>query len=175
MPDLILMDIQMPGWTGLETTRRIKARMPYVKIVILTVSGKDENLFEAIKSGAQGYLLKGIEPAELVGLLRGLYRGEAPISRLSATRILEEFARLAETPKSTPSPENVLTPREKEVLGLVVKGATNKQIATELSIAENTVKNHLSNILAKLHLHSRTQAAAYAVQQDLLENSRDGD
>ena len=172
MPDLILMDIQMPGWNGLETTRQIKGRMPYVKIVMLTISGEDEDLFEAVKSGAQGYLLKGINPQELVDLLRGVHRGEAPISRLSAAKILEEFSRLADKGGSGPEARDVLTPREREVLQLVVQGETNKGIAAELTIAENTVKNHLSNILAKLHLRSRAQAAAYAVREQLLEAPR---
>ena len=171
MPDLILMDIQMPGWDGLETTRRIKEVMPYVKIVILTISDNDGHLFEAIKSGAQGYLLKSIEPKELIKLLRGVYRGEAPISNLSAAKILEEFARLAEREAWLPGPKEILTSREREVLELVAKGATNREIATQLFIAENTVKNHLSNILAKLHLQSRVQAATYAVRERLIGNA----
>jgi two-component system nitrate/nitrite response regulator NarL len=171
MPDMILMDIQMPGWDGLETTRRIKQEMPYVKIVILTISGDDRHLFEAIKSGAQGYLLKGIEPEELIKLLRGVYRGEAPISNLSAAKILEEFTRLAERETWLPGPKEVLTSREREVLELVAKGATNREIAVQLFIAENTVKNHLSNILAKLHLQSRVQAAAYAVRERLISDT----
>ncbi|MCJ7550174.1 MAG: response regulator transcription factor [Anaerolineae bacterium] len=171
MPDLILMDIQMPGWDGLETTRRIKEMMPYVKIVMLTISGGDGNLFQAIKSGAQGYLLKDIDPEELVKLLRGVYRGEAPISHLSAAKILEEFARLAENETWVPGPTEVLTARETEVLELVAEGARNKEIASQLFIAENTVKNHLSNILAKLHLRSRVQAAAYALRTGLIGNS----
>jgi DNA-binding NarL/FixJ family response regulator len=171
MPDLILMDIQMPGWDGLETTRRIKEEMPYVKIVMLTISGGDSNLFQAIKSGAQGYLLKDIEPEELVKLLRGVYRGEAPISRLSAAKILDEFARLAAKETWVPGPTDVLTARETDVLELVAEGATNKEIATQLFIAENTVKNHLSNILAKLHLRSRVQAATYALRTGLIGDS----
>ena len=171
MPDLILMDIQMPGWDGLETTRRIKAEMPYVKIVMLTISGDDRHLFEAIKSGAQGYLLKGIEPEELIKLLRGICRGEAPISNLSAAKILEEFSRMAEREIWIPGPKEILTPREREVLKLVAEGATNSEIATQLFIAVNTVKNHLSNILAKLHMQSRVQAAAYAVRESLISDS----
>jgi DNA-binding NarL/FixJ family response regulator len=168
MPDLVLMDIHMPGWDGLETTRRIKQELPYVKIVMLTVSGKDEDLFEAIKNGAQGYLLKDIEPERLVRLLRGVYRGEAPISHVAAAKILEEFTRLAEKESWAPGPEDLLTAREREVLKLVAQGATNKEVAVQLFITENTVKNHLRNILAKLHLRSRVEATAYALRTGLI-------
>ena len=168
MPDLILMDIQMPGWDGLKATRLIKEEMPYVKIVMLTISDDDTDLFEAIKSGAEGYLLKNIVPEELFEMLRGVYRGEAPISGLTAARILDEFARLAQKESWVPSSGESLTPREKEVLQLVSRGATNKEIASRLFIAENTVKNHLRNILAKLHLQNRVQAAAYALREGLI-------
>ncbi len=174
MPDLILMDIQMPGWDGLKATQLIKEEMPYVKIVMLTISDEDKDLFEAIKSGAQGYLLKNIEPEELFELLRGVYRGEAPISGLTAARILDEFARLAEKETWVPIAGNNLTPREKEVLQLVAQGATNKEIASQLFIAENTVKNHLRNILAKLHVQNRVQAAAYARREGLIRGSPSG-
>ena len=170
MPDLILMDIQMPGWDGLKATRLIKEEMPYVKIVMLTISDDDTDLFEAIKSGAEGYLLKNIVPEELFEMLRGVYRGEAPISGLTAARILDEFARLAQKESWVPSSGESLTPREKEVLQLVSRGATNKEIASRLFIAENTVKNHLRNILAKLHLQNRVQAAAYALREGLIGN-----
>jgi len=167
MPDLILMDIAMPVCDGLEATRRILAEMPYVKIVILTVAEDDQSLFEAIKSGAHGYLLKKLEPEELFELLRGVSRGEAPISRFMAAKIMHEFSRLAKRVKSEPGTQQ-LTDREREVLQLVAQGLTNKEIADRLVITENTVKNHLKNILAKLHLENRVQAAAYAVQQGLV-------
>jgi len=170
MPDLILMDIHMPGWDGLKATRLIKGEMPYVKIVMLTISDDDKDLFEAIKQGAQGYLLKNIEPEELFEMLRGVYRGEAPISGLTAARILDEFTRLAQKEDYDAISEDSLTLREKEVLRLVAKGATNKEIASQLFIAENTVKNHLRNILAKLHLQNRVQAAAYALREGLIGN-----
>jgi two-component system nitrate/nitrite response regulator NarL len=170
MPDLILMDIQMPGWDGLKATRLIKEEMPYVKIVMLTVSDDDKDLFEAIKSGAQGYLLKNLSSEELLEMLRGVYRGEAPISGLTAARILDEFARLAQKETWVPNSGESLTPREREVLQLVAQGATNKEIASQLFIAENTVKNHLRNILAKLHLQNRVQAAAYALREGLIGN-----
>ena len=171
MPDLILMDIQMPGWNGLKAARLIKEEMPYVKIVMLTISDKEEDLFEAIKNGAEGYLLKDIEPEELIGLLRGVYRGEAPISRQTAAAILGEFARLAQKETWVPIAGDGITPREREVLQLVAQGATNKKIASQLFIAENTVKNHLRNILAKLHLENRVQAAAYALREGLIGDS----
>ena len=168
-PDLILMDIQMEGGGGLEATKSIKEKLPAVKIVMLTISAKDEDLFQAIKNGAQGYLMKGIEPEELIKLLRGVHRGEAPISHLSAAKILEEFSRMAGKEGITPDPKEILSARERDVLELVAEGATNKEIATKLFIAENTVKNHLSNILAKLHMRSRAQAAVYAVREKLIE------
>lgn len=169
MPDVILMDIFMPGANGLEATRRIKEALPYVKIVMLTVSEEDQNLFEAIKSGAQGYLLKKIEPQELFAMLKGIVQGDAPISRAMAAKILGEFARQTRQPAATASPGANLTPREKEVLELVTQGKSNKEIAAALAIAENTVKNHLKNILEKLHLENRVQAATFALREGLVE------
>lgn len=168
VPDVILMDIHMPKCDGLEATRLIKRELPHVKIVILTVSDDDQNLFEAIKSGAQGYLLKDLEPAKLYDLLESISLGEAPLSGVVAAKILKEFAR--PITDSAPSPDMVdeLTEREKDILQLVVDGKTNKEIATSLFIAENTVKIHLRNILEKLHLQNRIQAAVYAVRQGLV-------
>jgi DNA-binding NarL/FixJ family response regulator len=170
-PDLILMDIQMPGCGGLEATQLIKHEMQDVKIVMLTVSDDDQSLFDAIKAGAQGYLLKNLEPEQLFEMLSGLDRNEAPITRAMANRILKEFATLSQREETPPSASkaSVLSSREKEVLQLVVKGATNKEIAVQLFITENTVKNHLRNILEKLHLENRVQAAAYAVREGMIE------
>lgn len=164
MPDIILMDIAMPECDGLEATRLIKAEMPYAKIVILTVSEAEGDLFQAIKYGARGYLLKSLEPEELFRLLRGVQLGEAPISPAMAGKIIDEFAARA---AKQPAAEDALTSREREVLELLAWGATNKDMALKLSISENTVKNHLKNILEKLHLQNRVQAAAYAVRQGL--------
>jgi len=168
MPDVILMDISMPGVNGLEATQRIKQEIPYVRIVILTVSDEDQNLFEAIKSGAQGYLLKKIEPQTLFQTLRGVLEGEAPLSRVMATKLLAEFARQRRAASEPRTPTATLTEREKEVLGLLAAGKTNKEIAGALGIAENTVKNHLKNILEKLHLENRVQAATFALREGLL-------
>ncbi len=171
LPDVILMDIGMPKCNGLDATRRIKREMPHVKIVILTVSDDDNNLFEAIKSGAQGYLLKDLEPYQLYDLLESISRGEAPLSGAIAAKILKEFTQ----PKHTTAQESEiigdLTSREISILQLVTEGKTNKEIASILFISENTVKIHLRNILEKLHLQNRIQAAVYAVRQGLVEES----
>ena len=167
MPDVILMDVAMPVLDGLEATRLIKAEIPYVRIVILTASDGERNLFEAIKDGAQGYLLKKLEPQALYGTLRGVVRGEAPVSRVMAGRLLEEFARLRRDPAPAPAAE--LTVREREVLEHVAQGRSNKEIAAALAIAENTVKNHLKNILEKLHLENRVQAATFALREGLVK------
>jgi len=169
-PDLVLMDIYMPGGSGLEATRRIKEADPSVKVVILTVSEEDKNLFEAIKCGAHGYLLKKIEPKELFEMLRGVFRGEAPISRVTAAKILHEFAELARRGPEE-APEDRLSPKEREILVLLTKGLTNKEIGNKLGITENTAKNHLKNILDKLHLENRVQAAAFALQKKLTDSA----
>ena len=169
-PDLVLMDIYMPGGNGLEATRRIRKALSSVKVVILTVSEEDKNLFEAIKSGAHGYLLKKIEPRNLFEMLRGVFRGEAPISRATAAKILNEFA--AQAHRATEEmPEERLSPKEREVIELLTKGWTNKEIGNKLRITENTVKNHLKNILDKLHLENRVQAATFALQKKLTDSA----
>ena len=169
-PDLVLMDIHMPGINGLEATRQISEPFPLTKVVILTVSEDDKDLFEAIKSGASGFLLKKVEPDELSSMLRGVFHGEAPISRLTAGRILTEFSAREQRQTSAAEVwEEELSPRETEVLRLVADGLTNKEIGAKLVIEENTVKNHLKNILGKLHLRNRVQAAAFAIQKGLLQ------
>ena len=170
-PDLILMDVNMPQMTGLEATRIVKTERPETKIVILTVSDDDENLFEAIKSGAQGYLLKSLQSQAFFDLLNGVAQGEAPISRGLATKILGEFARHLQQDEAQAANKEDLTDREKEVLRLVAEGATNRDIAGRLNVTENTVKYHLKNILEKLHLRNRAQAVAYAMQTGLLKKT----
>lgn len=162
MPDVILMDVRMPGLGGLEATRRIKEEMPYVRIVILTVSEDEEDLFAALKGGAQGYLLKNIDPEDLIVCLGQVQRGEAPLAPPMASKILREFS----APQPRPGP--VLTPRERQVLEHVARGDANKEIARALQISENTVKNHLRNILEKLHLQNRVQAVMYALREGLI-------
>jgi DNA-binding NarL/FixJ family response regulator len=162
-PDIVLMDIDLPGDDGIATTRRLKAEFPDVIVVMLTVHDATDKLLEAIKAGAQGYLVKNIRSAELLEQLRGLTRGEAAITRRMAARILQEFQRGAASPDSIAEPAQELTARELEVLELVADRLSNKEIASRLVISEHTVKNHLKNILGKLHLRSRRQAAEYGV------------
>ncbi|MDP2659591.1 MAG: response regulator transcription factor [Dehalococcoidia bacterium] len=166
-PDLILMDVKMPRCDGLQATRLIKAEMPQVKIVMLTVSDDEQDLFEAIKAGAQGYLLKNLRGEEFMEMLAGISRGEAPVSPVLAAKILDEFARRSSRGFASPSSKDELSEREKEVLRLIAQGASNRVMASSLVISENTVRYHIKNILAKLHLHNRAQAAAFAVQEGL--------
>jgi DNA-binding NarL/FixJ family response regulator len=167
-PDLVLMDVRMPGGSGLAATARIKAARPSTAIVILTVSEDEDDLFEAIKAGAQGYLLKNLEAAQLRSMIDAVGRGEAAISPATAARIIEEFVRrerVAGVPAADP---DRLTERELEVLALVTQGLRNKEIAAELGISENTAKYHLRNILEKLHAGSRAELAARAVREGLV-------
>jgi DNA-binding NarL/FixJ family response regulator len=166
-PDLILMDISMPHGNGLETLSAIKKELPDVKIIMLTVHDKDENLLEAIKRGAEGFLSKNVRAKALLDSLRGAMRGEAAISRHMAGKILKEFARLAKIEAKKASGQ--LTPREKEVLEKLSEGLSNREIGLSLCISENTVKVHVKNILRKLHLQNRTEAAAYAQRWGLEE------
>ncbi len=168
IPDVVLMDIGMPNCNGLEATRRIKREFPNVKIVILSVEDDHDTIFEAIKSGAQGYLLKNLEADQLFEMLDGLQRGDAPLSGSIAAKILAEFNRPPASEKEFPLHEQ-LSEREGQVLELIAVGMTNKEIAEKLVITENTVKTYISNILVKLHLHNRIQAAVYAVQQGLVD------
>lgn len=166
MPDLILMDIRMPGKDGLETTREIKLRYPYVKIVLITVSDDAAHLFEALKQGAQGYLLKNLEPGTWLEYLRAIASDEAPLSSELALRILQEFP----VNKRSNSEQPPLTAREREILGWVAQGMTNREIAGVLHISDQTVKNHLKNILQKLHLENRVQLTRYALEQGWIDS-----
>ncbi len=166
VPDIVFMDISMPKCSGLEAVKLIKQELPHVYIIMLTVSDSDRNLFDAIKNGADGYLLKNLDPEKLFAMLEGIRNGEPPISGALAAKILNELRQ--PRPNHLTDATNRLTARESEVLERIVQGLTNKEIAEALSIAEDTVKIHLRNILAKLHLQNRIQAAVYAVRQGLV-------
>ncbi len=166
-PDLVLMDVSMPGLGGLEATRRLAARHPQIPIVILTVSEDEDDLFRAIQCGARGYLLKNLEAPTLRAMIEAVGRGEAAISPATAARIIAELAR-PRSATAAPDPDR-LSDRETQVLRLVVAGLRNKEIAADLAISENTVKYHLRNILEKLHAGSRTEVAARAVREGLVE------
>lgn len=167
VPDVVLLDVNMPYQDGLETVKILKRELPHVKVVMLTVSDDDNDLFTAIKNGAQGYLLKNLEPQQLYEMLEKVRQGEAAISGAMATKILQEF-RLPESEQKQAAEVDPLTAREIEVLEQVVTGATNKEIAETLRITENTVKIHLRNILEKLHVQNRIQAAIHAVREGIV-------
>ncbi len=164
-PDLVLMDVRMPGMSGVAATERIKQAQPDVRIVMLTVSEDEDDLFGAIKAGAQGYLLKNLESAQLRRMLEAVARDEAAITPATAARILAEFVR-HDLPE--PSGPDRLTERELDVLRLVTAGLRNREIAAQLGITENTVKFHLKNILEKLHARSRTEVATRAMREGLV-------
>jgi DNA-binding NarL/FixJ family response regulator len=195
-PDLILMDIRMPVFDGLKATRLIKAELPEIQIVMLTTSADDADLFEALKSGASGYLLKNLKPNALFGYLEGLSRGEAPLSRELSARLLREYTRqaaeLEELHHSTESPEPQvirgpsetpqpaasanrldydawLTPRQLQILEMIADGSSYKEVGASLHISENTVKYHMGEILKRLHARNREQVVAYALRSGLLK------
>ena len=176
-PDVILMDIRMPGWDGLETTRRIMAKMPAAKIVILTSSADEHDLFEAIKSGAFGYLLKSMDAEELLEALAQVQEGIPPFSPGLAARLLREFSRMAdgntdnvetqtqadgEAANKDDAEETALTAREREVLTLVANGMSYKEVGAQVNLSPRTVKYHMAKIMARLHLEHRSQVLAYA-------------
>jgi NarL family two-component system response regulator LiaR len=164
-PDVVLMDLVMPGVGGVEAIRRLRELRPETRVLVLTSFLDDEKLFPAVRAGAAGYLLKDVEPAELLRAIRTVADGEALLHPAVAARLMEEFSD-AERPVA----EEALTAREREVLLLIARGLPNKQIALELGIAEKTVKTHVSSILSKLGLTDRTQAALYAVRAGLVES-----
>jgi DNA-binding NarL/FixJ family response regulator len=160
-PDVVLMDIQMPEGDGLQATACIRAAFPDMAVIMLTASESDEHLYEAVRLGAAGYLLKNLDAEELFELLQGVSQGEAALTRAMASRLLKNVAHHAQHSESD---RDALTEREIEVLRLVAQGASNPQIAEKLFITVNTVKVHLRNILEKLRVENRAQAAAYAVR-----------
>lgn len=172
VPDIVLMDLQMPEMSGLEAIRLVSALDLKTRIVVLTASDSDADLFDAIKSGAHGYLPKDLEADQFFALIEGATRGEPALTPRLARKVLSEFAH----PTSSSSPEDqkpgpqLLTPREQDVLELLVAGITsNRDLADHLSVSENTVKYHLRNILDKLHLQNRAQVIAFAVRRGLVE------
>ena len=162
-PEVILMDIRMPHLDGIAAARVLKAEQPDIKIVMLTMSANDEDLFEAIKSGACGYLLKADETDKFFEMLSGLMRGEVPLSAGLAGRVLKEFARqaVATGPVETGN-EQALTARQMEVLGLVAQGLTYKEVGAKLFLSEHTIKYHMGQIIERLHLENRRQVIEYA-------------
>lgn len=172
-PEIVLMDLAMPELDGLAATRVLSAENSESKVLILTASDDDGHLFEAIKSGAQGYLLKDLEAAQFFALLEGVERGEPALTPTLAKRLLAEFAHPVKT--QTPHHPDDLTEREREVLELLVRGITsNRRLATELGVSENTVKFHLRNILDKLHLNNRAQVVSYALRHRMVDLPGDG-
>ncbi|TVX98309.1 response regulator [Cohnella terricola] len=174
-PDLILMDINMPGMGGLEAVKAIKSSYPAVKIIMVTVSDDVAHLFEALKKGAQGYLLKNLNPSAWRDYLRAVALDEAPLNPELAMSILREFADRKGGDTSPPAKMKSreidgLTPREKDILQEVAKGYTNREVAASLGLSEHTVKNHLKNILQKLHLDNRVQLTRYAYERGMVES-----
>jgi DNA-binding NarL/FixJ family response regulator len=172
-PDVVVMDVRMPGQNGIEATRALQTpprSSDYVpKVLMLTTFDIDEYVYDALRAGASGFLLKDATPEELVAAVRIVAGGDALLAPSVTRRLIEDFARSAPPPRPAGNRLAELTERELEVLGHVAGGGSNKEIAAELGISENTVKNHVRNILEKLHLHSRREAVMYAVREKLLD------
>jgi NarL family two-component system response regulator LiaR len=167
VPDVVLIDLVMPRLDGVTATRKIRELSPQTGVLVLTNYADDEQVFGAMKAGAIGYLLKDVQPADLIQAIRRVYYGEVSLSPLIAKKLVGEFTR----PKSSePALEAELTPKEREVLGLLAQGKSNKEIAHSLFITEKMVKTHVSNILDKLYLQNRTEAALYAMQHGLVQH-----
>lgn len=164
LPDSVLMDLVMPNSDGVEATRAITGLVPSTRVIVLTSFSEDEKVFASIKAGAQGYLMKDVLPQDLVKAIRTVYRGEAQLDPEIARKLMQEF-----TNPQPQTPRHDLTERELEVLRLIAHGKTNRDISEELVLSEKTVKTHVSNILQKLHLSDRTQAAVYALRQKIVD------
>lgn len=171
-PDLTIMDISMPMCDGLEATRLIRARYPHAKILILTVHEEEEKLFDAIRAGASGYLLKSLDSSGFLLSVRGALRGEVHLPPRMAAALLDEFSRLSEAPPASAHVPTDLTPREMEVLQLIATRATDKEIAAHLTLSVHTVKTHVRNILTKLHAVNRRDASRLAAEKGLLNGDR---
>ena len=171
-PDVVLMDLAMPEMSGLSATRLISVELPDVKVVVLTASSDDDDLFEAIKSGAVGYLLKDLPADKFFALLEGVTRGEPALTPSLARKLLTEFAQVDR--KAQEKDPDALTAREMEVLESMVQGVTsNRALSRELGVSENTIKFHVRNILDKLHLHNRAQVVSYALRYGIVSASKD--
>ena len=181
LPDLVLMDLSMPEMDGIEATRAIKAELPRTGVLVLTAHADQEMLFEAVRAGAAGYVLKGVGPAELVGVVRGTLGGESPVDRELVMGLVRRLAQEADPPAGIPEPSATdqgepgsLTSRELGVLRLLTEGRTNRQIAQDLHLSLSTVKRHLERIISKLGVSDRTQAAVKAVELGLIDPDRPG-
>lgn len=175
-PDMVLMDVQMPELDGISATRTLTAAMPGVKVIVLTASEEEAKLFDAIKAGAQGYLLKNLEAETFFDLLDRAQRGEPALTPALARKLLQEFAKPADTTAAAPPTEDeTLTAREREVLELMVEGVTsNRKLAKRLGLSENTVKFHVRNILDKLRLHNRAEVVGYALRKGIVDSKGNG-
>ncbi|MEL7649591.1 MAG: response regulator transcription factor [Sedimentibacter sp.] len=169
MPDVVLMDIQMPDINGVEATRMIKRDFPSVKVIVLTTFNDDEYIYEALKNGASGYLLKDTSPSEIAGAVRTVYEGGALIQSEVAVKVIDKFSKLAreEHKKDSDKRVELLTDREKDILRLIGEGKNNKEIAEELYLSQGTVKNHITRVLIKLDLRDRTQLAVFSIKNNL--------
>ena len=164
LPEVVVMDLVMPRLDGVEAIRRIRENTPSTKVIVLTSFAEDEKVFAAVRAGAAGYLLKDVRPQELGEAIRRVGRGEALLHPAVAAKLMQEFAQ-----DERPGPASALTAREMDVLRLIARGRSNKEIALALGVAEKTVKTHVSSILQKLHLADRTQAALFAVRERLVD------
>jgi NarL family two-component system response regulator LiaR len=164
LPDIVLMDLVMPNMNGVDATRAVTSISPSTRVIVLTSFSEDEQVFASIKAGAQGYLMKDVLPQDLVRAIRTVHRGEAQLDPEIARKLMQEFS----NPQPA-TPKHDLTERELEVLALISQGKSNKEISEDLVLSEKTVKTHVSNILQKLHLSDRTQAAVYALRQRIVE------